>query len=108
MPGPRQRWIRWKRRGSGVVGVKQRRASGSPRLCCFSQWDCVAPDGSLGANACFASGWSKLAAFFWCGLGLPAPCTAGGWVDAFHSILFDFTTATGMSMVELDGPYGGG
>ena len=32
----------------------------------------------------------------------------GGWVDEFHSILFDFTAATGMSMVELDGPYGGG
>ena len=50
------------------------------------QWDCVNGDGSLGANACFAS----------------------GWYDKLADLLFNFVNVTGLSMVELDGPYGGG
>jgi hypothetical protein len=50
------------------------------------QWACVNPDGSLGENACFAS----------------------GWYDRLTGLVYDFANETGMSMFELDGPYGGG
>lgn len=52
------------------------------------QWDTVLPDGvTLGQDACFASGWTdKLA----------------GYVDTF------LAPTVGLSMLETDGPYGGG
>lgn len=50
------------------------------------QWACVNPDGSLGENACFAS----------------------GWYDKLTELVYDFANETGMSMFELDGPFGGG
>lgn len=39
------------------------------------------PDGSLGANACFAS----------------------GWYDKLHGLIFNFLNVTGLSMLETDG-----
>ena len=51
-----------------------------------AQWDTVGADGSLLANACFASGWA----------------------DKLSALIYDFVNATGLSGVELDGPYGGG
>jgi hypothetical protein len=50
------------------------------------QWDAVNSDGSLGANACFAS----------------------GWVDKLNNFAYTFINRTGLSMLETDGPYGGG
>jgi hypothetical protein len=50
------------------------------------QWDRVLDDGSLGADACFAS----------------------GWVDKLNSYAYGFINETGLSMLETDGPYGGG
>jgi hypothetical protein len=51
-----------------------------------AQWDAVAPDGSLKADACFASGWT----------------------DKLNNFVYDFVNQTGLSMLETDGPYGGG
>jgi hypothetical protein len=49
------------------------------------QWDRVLDDGSLGADACFASGW-----------------------EAFLGAAFlDFAAATGVTVFETDGPYAG-
>ena len=50
------------------------------------QWDRVLDDGSLGADACFAS----------------------GWVDKLNAYAYGFINETGLSMLETDGPYGGG
>jgi len=50
------------------------------------QWDAVQEDGSLGADACFAS----------------------GWVDKLTGLVAAFVNETGLSMLETDGPYGGG
>ena len=50
------------------------------------QWDTVAPDGSLKPDACLAS----------------------GWFDKLHELAHGFIAATGLSMLETDGPYGGG
>jgi hypothetical protein len=50
------------------------------------QWDRVLDDGSLGADACFAS----------------------GWVDKLNNYAYGFINLTGLSMLETDGPYGGG
>jgi hypothetical protein len=50
------------------------------------QWDRVLDDGSLGADACFAS----------------------GWVDKLNDFAYGFINETGLSMLETDGPYGGG
>ena len=50
------------------------------------QWDTVAADGSLKADACFAS----------------------GWVDKLNDFAYGFINETGLSMLETDGPYGGG
>jgi hypothetical protein len=50
------------------------------------QWDRVLDDGSLGADACFAS----------------------GWVDKLNNYAYGFINQTGLSMLETDGPYGGG
>lgn len=50
------------------------------------QWDDVNADGSLGQDACFAS----------------------GWVDKLNSYAYGFIIQTGLSMLETDGPYGGG
>ena len=50
------------------------------------QWDRVLDDGSLGADACFAS----------------------GWVDKLNNYAYTFINETGLSMLETDGPYGGG
>lgn len=51
------------------------------------QWDAVDPaTGQLSANACFAS----------------------GWYDKLHDMIYNFINVTGLSMLETDGPYGGG
>ena len=50
------------------------------------QWDAVAGDGSLTQDACFAS----------------------GWVDKLNDFAYGFINETGLSMLETDGPYGGG
>ena len=50
------------------------------------QWDAVMGDGSLGQDACFAS----------------------GWVDKLTEFAYRFINETGLSMLETDGPYGGG
>ena len=50
------------------------------------QWDRVLDDGSLGADACFAS----------------------GWVDKLNDYAYGFINQTGLIMLETDGPYGGG
>lgn len=49
------------------------------------QWDTVLADGSLGPDACFASGWT----------------------DKITYYVNNFINATGLSMLETDGPYGG-
>lgn len=50
-------------------------------------WDVVNPvTGAYGKDACFAS----------------------GWLDEINDIIFNFVAETGLSMVETDGPYGGG
>mmetsp|Transcript_28118 Transcript_28118/g.55310 ORF Transcript_28118/g.55310 Transcript_28118/m.55310 type:complete len:389 (+) Transcript_28118:15-1181(+) len=35
-------------------------------------------------------------------------CFASGWYDKLHSYITGFINATGLSMLETDGPYGGG
>jgi len=51
------------------------------------EWDVIDPDTGLpGPNACFAS----------------------GWVDKLTDIVYTFVNATGLTMLETDGPYGGG
>eukprot|EP00947_MAST-08B_sp_MAST-8B-sp1_P002305 g2305.t1 len=50
------------------------------------EWVTVAPDGTLKEDACFAS----------------------GWYDKLHSLIDNFINETGLSMLETDGPYGGG
>jgi hypothetical protein len=50
------------------------------------QWDAVMGDGSLGQDACFAS----------------------GWVDKLNEYAYGFINLTSLSMLETDGPYGGG
>lgn len=50
------------------------------------QWDAVDASGQLGADACFAS----------------------GWVDKLTGLVRNFVNKTGLSMLETDGPYGGG
>lgn len=50
------------------------------------EWDAVKPDGSLGLDACFAS----------------------GWFDKLHEYVDGFINKTGLAMLETDGPYGGG
>lgn len=51
------------------------------------QWDAVAADGkTLTEDACFAS----------------------GWVDKLNAFAYDFIDNAGLSMLETDGPYGGG
>ncbi|KAH8076349.1 hypothetical protein JL721_346 [Aureococcus anophagefferens] len=50
------------------------------------EWARVNDDGSLGVDACFASGWA----------------------DELRSLALDFLDATGLAMLETDGPYGGG
>ena len=50
------------------------------------EWARVNDDGSLSVDACFASGWA----------------------DELRSLALDFLDATGLSMLETDGPYGGG
>ena len=51
------------------------------------QWDAVAADGkTLKADACFAS----------------------GWVDKLNTLAYGFIDGAGLSMLETDGPYGGG
>jgi hypothetical protein len=50
------------------------------------QWDRVLDDGSLGPDACFAS----------------------GWVDKLNDFAYGFINETGLTMLETDGPYGGG
>ena len=52
-----------------------------------AQWDTVDSDGhTLMANACFASGWA----------------------DKLTGLISNFLNTTGLTGVELDGPYGGG
>eukprot|EP00041_Stephanoeca_diplocostata_P022131 m.524555 g.524555 ORF g.524555 m.524555 type:complete len:930 (+) comp21989_c0_seq4:241-3030(+) len=34
-------------------------------------------------------------------------CFASGWYDHLHGLVLDFINATGLSMLETDGPYGG-
>lgn len=50
------------------------------------EWSAVEPDGSLSKDACFASGWA----------------------DELEATVFNFLNVTGMTMLETDGPYGGG
>eukprot|EP00746_Dinoflagellata_sp_MGD_P020930 gnl/MRDRNA2_/MRDRNA2_14879_c0_seq1.p1 gnl/MRDRNA2_/MRDRNA2_14879_c0~~gnl/MRDRNA2_/MRDRNA2_14879_c0_seq1.p1 ORF type:complete len:566 (-),score=92.93 gnl/MRDRNA2_/MRDRNA2_14879_c0_seq1:71-1666(-) len=50
------------------------------------EWVAVHSDGSLGVDACFAS----------------------GWFDKLHTYVDSFINATGLAMLETDGPYGGG
>ena len=50
------------------------------------EWARVNDDGSLSVDACFASGWA----------------------DELRSLALDFLDATGLAMLETDGPYGGG
>ena len=50
------------------------------------EWVAVGVDGSLKADACFAS----------------------GWYDKLHGLVTNFIRQTGISMLETDGPYGGG
>jgi len=50
------------------------------------EWDAVETDGSLGEDACFAS----------------------GWVEKLNNFAYGFINDTGLSMLETDGPYGGG
>lgn len=50
------------------------------------EFDVVNPDGSLGQDACFASGWA----------------------DKFRDYAFSWINRTGLTMLETDGPYGGG
>jgi hypothetical protein len=50
------------------------------------EWVAVKDDGSLGLDACFAS----------------------GWYDKLHELILNFINTTGLSGLETDGPYGGG
>lgn len=50
------------------------------------QWSAVTLDGQLAMDACYASGWA----------------------DELHNYIFQFINETGLSCLELDGPYGGG
>jgi len=50
------------------------------------QWATVTGSGSLGLDACFAS----------------------GWYDKLHGLVQNFINVTGLAMLETDGPYGGG
>mmetsp|Transcript_8891 Transcript_8891/g.24626 ORF Transcript_8891/g.24626 Transcript_8891/m.24626 type:complete len:911 (-) Transcript_8891:186-2918(-) len=50
------------------------------------EWSTVRDDGSLTPDACYAS----------------------DWVDNLHGYIYHFLEATGLSNLELDGPYGGG
>jgi len=50
------------------------------------EWVAVDVDGSLKFDACFAS----------------------GWVDKLKGLVSNFINSTGLSMLETDGPYGGG
>ena len=50
-----------------------------------NQWDTVDEDGTLGLDACFASGWA----------------------DKMTDYALNFINVTGLSMLETDGPYGG-
>ena len=50
------------------------------------EWSRVDADGTLSVDACFASGWA----------------------DKLRGAALDFLDATGLSMLETDGPYGGG
>jgi len=65
-----------------VVTTKQRSHGSPPHLFrAGANWDAVALDGSLTDNACFASGWK----------------------DKIETLVFDFLSQTGLTMVETDG-----
>lgn len=38
----------------------------------------------------------------------PDACFASGWVDKLKGLVYGFINSTGLSMLETDGPYGGG
>lgn len=59
--------------------------------------------GGYGGNV--GDQWTALNEFY--GSAASAACYASGWVDELNGFIFNFLDKTGISMLELDGPYAG-